>query len=342
MKKLWILCLLLILAPCLACAGQTPIGKTKTAQGQVLVLRSGGARVPLRIGDPLYQNDTLRTGANGSVGILFEDDTILSLGPNSELTIDGYVFAPEQGLMSMISRMIKGTASYMSGVIGKQAPEAVRFQTPDATIALRGTHFLVKVEQPEPRLAYDWSGAFLGAMLGYSWMPLDYHEPDYPGYQRHPTLDGFNGGALLGCNFQRDRLVFGLEADGALGDLKESAHRTAFNDYSAFKISWNAHLRLKTGIAFDTTQFYVAGGLALAEVTLKDTDPRWGNGDAIHAGWTIGAGIEQALGKNLRLRLEYLYDDYGDKSYRISGINPYRAEIDLTGSTVRAALCYRF
>jgi hypothetical protein len=45
----------------------------------------------------------------------------------------------------MITRMLRGTASYISGIIGRQSPESVRFQTPDATIGIRGTQFLVKV-----------------------------------------------------------------------------------------------------------------------------------------------------------------------------------------------------
>jgi len=45
----------------------------------------------------------------------------------------------------MIARMVKGTASYLSGIIGHQSPESVKFRTPEATIGIRGTHFLVKV-----------------------------------------------------------------------------------------------------------------------------------------------------------------------------------------------------
>ena len=47
----------------------------------------------------------------------------------------------------MIARIAKGTISYISGIIGRQSPESVKFQTPDATIGVRGTQFLVKVEE---------------------------------------------------------------------------------------------------------------------------------------------------------------------------------------------------
>ena len=127
---------------------RSPIGKTKTGKGDIVVIRSG-KEIPINIGDKLYQKDIIRTGADSSVGIIFEDNTILSLGPKSEIVIDEYVFAPEKGMLSMITRMVKGTASYISGIIGRQSPESVKFQTPDATIGIRGTEFLVKVKDDQ-------------------------------------------------------------------------------------------------------------------------------------------------------------------------------------------------
>ena len=147
MKRLFIFCLIIIFVlPCLATGEDLPIGKTKTGKGDVIVIRSG-KEIPINIGDRLYQKDIIRTGENSSVGIIFEDNTILSLGPKSEIVIDEYVFAPEKGVLSMITRMVKGTASYLSGIIGRQSPESVKFQTPDATIGIRGTQFLVKVKE---------------------------------------------------------------------------------------------------------------------------------------------------------------------------------------------------
>lgn len=145
MKRLFILCFLIaIFLPCSA-MGEESIGKTKTGKGDVVAIRSG-KQIPINIGDKLYQKDIILTGADSSVGIIFEDNTVLSLGPKSEIVIDEYVFAPEKGMLSMITRMVKGSASYISGIIGRQSPESVKFQTPDATIGIRGTEFLVKVK----------------------------------------------------------------------------------------------------------------------------------------------------------------------------------------------------
>ena len=71
------------------------------------------------------------------------DDTRISLGPNSELTVDRYVYEPAQGLFDLVARLYRGTAAYLSGAIGKLSPESVQFKTPTATIGVRGTSFLV-------------------------------------------------------------------------------------------------------------------------------------------------------------------------------------------------------
>ena len=146
MKKIFILFLMMpILLPCLAMGEDSPIGKIRTGKGDVAVIR-GGKEIHTNINDRIYRNDIIRTGANSSVGIIFEDNTIVSLGQKSEIVIEEYIFAPEKGTLSMIIRMLKGTASYLSGIIGQQSPESVKFLTPDATIGIRGTQFLVKVE----------------------------------------------------------------------------------------------------------------------------------------------------------------------------------------------------
>jgi len=134
-----------VLLPCSAMGEEPSIGKTKTGKGHVVVIRDG-KEIPIHIGDRLYQNDIIRTGADSSAGIIFKDNSILSLGPKSEIVIDEYIFVPQEDTMSMVTRMIKGTACYILGIIGRQSPESVKFQTPDAIIGIRGTRFLVKVE----------------------------------------------------------------------------------------------------------------------------------------------------------------------------------------------------
>jgi hypothetical protein len=81
------------------------------------------------------------------MGVVFNDDTLLSLGPGSVLVVDKFLFAPRQRKFSIVLRMIKGTAVYLSGLISRLAPESAYFETPTASIGIRGTKFVVKVEE---------------------------------------------------------------------------------------------------------------------------------------------------------------------------------------------------
>ena len=195
----------------------------------------------------------------------------------------------------------------------------------------------------EVKSSFRWTGLYAGAFAAHSWAKLKYYEPDWPGFDRNPNINGFTGGVVLGYNYQsRDSIVYGIEADAGLGDLKKGADASAYNNYSAFEIDWTAHARGRVGIVSNSTLLYVAAGLAIAEITVDDKDPKWGKDDATHVGWTVGAGIEHALTGNMLARVEYLYDDYGSKDYMINGLYSYKANVDLTAHTIRVGLFYRF
>ncbi len=130
-------------------AEEETIGSIKNLQGQVTVARTQQI-LSAEIGLKLRRNDVLKTGPNGSVGIILRDDTLLSLGPNSEMALADFAFTPAEGKLSLLTRLLQGTAAYLSGQIGKLAPHAVRFETPVATIGTRGTMFAVKVDVPRP------------------------------------------------------------------------------------------------------------------------------------------------------------------------------------------------
>lgn len=121
------------------------IGAVQKVSGTATVVRQGRA-ISAKIGLDLYQYDTLRTGPDGSIGVIFNDDTSLSLGPGSMLVIDEFVFAPRQGKYSIAIRMLKGTVAYFSGLISKLAPDSAHIETPTASIGIRGTKFVARVE----------------------------------------------------------------------------------------------------------------------------------------------------------------------------------------------------
>jgi len=126
-------------------AADAPVGSIKTVRGTAFILRDAKP-VDTRAGTKVLRKDLLRTGADGAIAMIFRDDTLLSLGPDSELSVDEFLYSPAEGKLSLVTRMLKGTAAYVSGIIGKLSPESVRFETPVATIGIRGTRFAVSVE----------------------------------------------------------------------------------------------------------------------------------------------------------------------------------------------------
>jgi hypothetical protein len=94
----------------------------------------------------LKRGDVVKTGDDGSAGLIFSDDTVISMGPHTEIAVEEYLFEPVEGKLGFITRIFKGTVSYLSGQIAKLSPESVKLQTPAATIGVRGTHVLVKVD----------------------------------------------------------------------------------------------------------------------------------------------------------------------------------------------------
>jgi hypothetical protein len=121
-------------------------GIVKTVKGSAFVVREAvcSEAVP---GMKIQIGDVVKTGDIGSIALIFTDDTIISLGSKSEITIEDYLFEPIEGKLSFIARMIQGTLSFISGRITKLSPGSVRLETPAATIGVRGTHVLVKVER---------------------------------------------------------------------------------------------------------------------------------------------------------------------------------------------------
>lgn len=121
-------------------------GYVKTVEGDGRILR-GDASLPARVGDVLRVSDAVATGEDSTVGIMLEDDTLLSLGPDSRLELGDFAFEPQEDNLSVAVRLLKGSFAYMSGVIARLAPDKVRIETPDAVIAVHGTSMLVKVEE---------------------------------------------------------------------------------------------------------------------------------------------------------------------------------------------------
>ena len=128
-----------------AAASAADIGQVKIAKGQVTIERQG-VTTPATVGARLQVADTVRTGADGSVGITMDDDSLLSAGPNSALSLDRYAFDSTTNQGRLDTSLNKGTLSVISGRIAKQSPDAMTVRTPTAILGVRGTEFVVSAE----------------------------------------------------------------------------------------------------------------------------------------------------------------------------------------------------
>jgi len=118
------------------------IGQIKTSKGQVSVERKGQA-MPGEVGMRLEAADTLKTGADGSVGITMRDNSMLSAGPNSILSLERFEFDATTSQGRFDTQLQRGTLAVVSGRIAKQSPQAMTVRTPSAQLGVRGTDFVV-------------------------------------------------------------------------------------------------------------------------------------------------------------------------------------------------------
>lgn len=128
-----------------AAAQAQPVGYIKTVTGEAYVI-AGGQRVRAQPGTPVLAGSQVRTLPGASVGITCIDNTLLALGPDTTFTLDEYAYAPAQGKLGLLATLSRGTLNYVSGVIARLQPEAVRVKTPSGIIGVRGTEFAAKVE----------------------------------------------------------------------------------------------------------------------------------------------------------------------------------------------------
>ena len=123
------------------------VGQIKNMRGTVHVERDG-QKLAAAPGMSVRQSDVLVTGADGTVGVTFLDNSLLSLGPRSTLAIDRFSFDSTTHDGQFDTSLKRGTLAVVSGRIVQRSPEAMRVRTPSAIMGVRGTEFVVKVDEP--------------------------------------------------------------------------------------------------------------------------------------------------------------------------------------------------
>jgi outer membrane immunogenic protein len=188
---------------------------------------------------------------------------------------------------------------------------------------------------------YDWSGFYIGGVIGGGWAKNDLSDPGLGivgtliGVPVVQTTDssGFIGGIEGGDRYQFGKLVIGWEADMTWGGINGTSTTVFGAPLLAPTISrsitvdtkWTGTSTSSVGIAHDRWLVYGKAGVAWAHNTYTDN---WtiagvplfaGTGSDNRVGWTVGTGIEWAIWNNWSIKAEYDYLDFGTKTVAING-----------------------
>ncbi|MFH0984993.1 MAG: FecR domain-containing protein [Candidatus Omnitrophota bacterium] len=117
----------------------TRIGVVAAAGGKVELTTPGQVGRVAQSGQAIFMGDEVKTDALGHLQILLLDETVFTIGPNSAITIDKFVYDPASHRGEIKASITKGVFRYVSGKIAAQDPDAVKVKLPAATLGFRGT-----------------------------------------------------------------------------------------------------------------------------------------------------------------------------------------------------------
>ncbi|OQM74674.1 outer membrane protein [Manganibacter manganicus] len=200
---------------------------------------------------------------------------------------------------------------------------------------------------------YDWSGAYVGAQIGYGWGKSTTNADIVPPWKTYIDLDdsGVLGGLYAGYNYQMsNKVVLGIEADINATNVKDASDDwtlsiggtsgTLSNFIpTSFKMSWNGAVRGRIGYAVGRFLPYIAGGVSFGGYKISLEDKGVSTHRSTLVGWNIGAGLGYAVTDNVTLRAEYRFTDLGSDKFSAFA---FPAKFDLKTHDLRLGIAYKF
>lgn len=124
-----------------ASAQSQQAGVSAAVRGQVALARASGNIVGKQVqsGDPIFLGDAITSGKASGLQIMLLDETVFTIGPNSEISIDEFVYDPSTGSGKVAASVAKGAFRFITGKIARKRPEDMTVRLPTATIGIRGT-----------------------------------------------------------------------------------------------------------------------------------------------------------------------------------------------------------
>ena len=147
MNKLKIIILSLIINSFIVTVGFTNdfIGVIAVGIGEILNQKNE----KLSTGSKIYFGDTIIVKEQSNAQILLLDETALTVGEKSELTIDEFIYDPKSKVGKIVSNIKVGTVRIVTGEISNQNPENLEVNVPTGSVGARGTEFVVVTESDE-------------------------------------------------------------------------------------------------------------------------------------------------------------------------------------------------
>jgi len=191
----------------------------------------------------------------------------------------------------------------------------------------------------------DWTGFYTGLEIGGGWASATWTDP-FSGLSNTSQSSSLLGGGQVGVNWQRDSLLFGVEADFDWVGFHGSAIDGAgfFNGVSAH---WLSTVTGRLGYAFNRWLAYAKGGIAFASERDKIITPAGftaSSGTSTQYGWTAGGGLEYALDSNWSARVEYDFLDFPSQNIVMVGpvLGASPVSINYTIQKLVGGVNYRF
>lgn len=205
---------------------------------------------------------------------------------------------------------------------------------------------------------FNWTGFYIGvhggAAVGDFKYPISTNniltEGSLNAEAKQDASGGF-GGAQIGYNWQfNPNWVVGVEADIAASSYegKVSVNVDGYNAEAGTKVDWFGTVRGRLGYAMDNLLFYGTGGFAYGDVKSSVSGNLLGNFDEsisdTEYGWTVGAGLEYGITKNITFKTEYLYVDLGKQTLLDASDDGQSIHIESETKfhTLKAGLNYKF
>lgn len=236
------------------------------------------------------------------------------------------------------------------------------------------------VKAPAPVVtAYNWSGGYVGVHAGAGWADNRFYDTIGGADIGRFTAQGYFGGGQVGYNWQRERWVLGVEAEGSAAHLRRGqfGNFCGFGNFGGIFIpgcggfggfgggifggcapfvgcggTFGARVEAlglftaRAGYTWDRTLLYVKAGGAVARETYVIDVPGVLSITPTDTrfGWVVGAGVEYGITANWSAKVEYNYVDLGTKRFDLTSAGGIRFVVDHSQQLhlAKAGINYRF